>query len=80
MGKACGPDFPFSVTFSGLFDHFVIAWGIKTTNLICWVTGFQGTCDSCHYCVLLLRLCVWKHLALLGAESYKSMFGSEVEL
>ena len=39
-------------------------------NLIWWIIDFQGTCDPCCYCVLLLRLPVWKHLALLRAESY----------
>ena len=41
------------------------------------------TCDSCHYYVLLLGPQTWqsrKRLALLGAKSYKSMFGSEAEL
>ena len=55
-------------------DHFVSAWGIRTTNLICPIRGFQGTRDPCCYYVLLLRPQVWKRLALLGAESYKSMF------
>ena len=32
-------------TFPGFFDHFIIAWGIRTTNLICQIIGFQGTCD-----------------------------------
>ena len=40
-------------TFSGLFDPFVIVWGIRTTNLICWIIDFQ--CDPCRYSVLLLR-------------------------
>ena len=66
--------------FPGLFDHFVIAWGIRTTNLICQIIDFQGTCDPCCYSVLLLRLHVWKCLAFLEAKSYKSTSGSEVEL
>ena len=41
--------------FPGFFDHFVIAWGIKPTNIICQIINFQGTCDPCCYCVLLLR-------------------------
>ena len=65
-------------SFPGLFDHFIIVWEIRTTNLICWVIDFQGTCYPWCYCVLLLRLHVWKRLALLGAESYKSTFGSEM--
>ena len=28
---------------------------IRTTNLIHQITDFQGTCDPCCYCVLLLR-------------------------
>ena len=67
-------------SFPGLFDHFVNEWGIRTTNLICRIIDFQGTCDPCCYYVLLLRPHIWKHLALLGAESYISMFGSEAEL
>ena len=49
-------------------DHFVIAWGTRTTNLICQIIEFQGTCDPCCYYVLLLRPHVWKRLALLGAK------------
>ena len=41
--------------FPGFFDHFIIAWGIKTTNLICQIIDFQRTCDPGCYCVLLLR-------------------------
>ena len=41
--------------FSGLFDHSVTAWGIRTTNLICQIIDFLENCDSCHYCVLLLE-------------------------
>ena len=46
-------------TFPGLFDHFVTTWGIETTNLICKIIDFQGTCGPCCYCVLLLRPQVW---------------------
>ena len=28
---------------------------IRSTNLICRIIDFQGTCDLCYYCVLLLR-------------------------
>ena len=66
--------------FPGLFAHFVIACGNRTTNLICQIIDFQGTCDPCCYYALLLRLRVGKRLALLGAESYKSTSGSEAEL
>ena len=58
----------------------IVAWEITTTNLICQVIDFQGTCDPCCYSVLLLRLHVWKRLALLGAKSSKNTFGSKVEL
>ena len=61
-------------------DHFVIARGTRTTNLICRTLDSQGTCDPCCYYVLLLRPHVWKCLALLGAKSYNSIFGSEAEL
>ena len=67
-------------SFPGLFDHFIIAWGIRTTSLICWIIDFKGNCDPCSYYVLLLRPQVCKRLALLGAESSKSTFGSKVEL
>ena len=54
--------------FPGLSGHFVIAWGIKSTNIICQIINFQGTSDPRCYCVLVLRPPVWKCLALL--ESY----------
>ena len=54
MGKGCGVSFPFSVSvFSGLFDHSITAWGIRTTNLIFQTIDFRRTY---RYCVLLLRL------------------------
>ena len=37
MGKACAPNFPSSV----ILDHFITAWGIRTTSIICWITDFQ---------------------------------------
>ena len=64
-------------SFPGPFDHFVIAWGIRTTNLICQIIDIKGNCDPCCYYLLLLRPQVWKCLALLGAGSYKSTFGRE---
>ena len=33
--------------------------GIRNTILICWIIGFQGTCDLCCYCVLWLRSQTW---------------------
>lgn len=42
--------------FPGLSDHFITAWGIKATNLVCWVVDFQWTCNPCCYCVFLARL------------------------
>ena len=42
-------------TFQSLwpFHNF---WELEqTTNLLCWIIDFQGTCDLCCYCVLLLR-------------------------
>ena len=33
--------------------------GIRSTNLICWIIDFQGTCDLCCYCVLWLRSQTW---------------------
>ena len=74
--KRVDPTFLSRSPFPGFFDHFIIAWGIRTTKLTCQIIDFQWTCDSCCYYVLLLRLHVWKHLA----KSYKSMFGSKAEL
>ena len=45
--------------FPSLFDHFITVWGIETTNLICGITDFQGTCNPFCYCVLLLRPQIW---------------------
>ena len=59
MGETQDLTFLSQATFPGLFDHFVITWGIETTNLICKIIDFQGTCDPCCYCVLLLRPQVW---------------------
>ena len=64
--------------FPGLFDHFITVWGIETTNLICQIIDFQGTCNGCCYCVLLLNpkfgLTVMKHLVLLKAKIYTWVF------
>ena len=57
--EAYGPNFLSPSPFPGLFDHFVTAWGIETTNLICGITDFQGTCNPFCYCVLLLRTQIW---------------------
>ena len=46
-------------SFPGLFDHFVIAWGIITTSLICRIKDFRGTWDPRRYCVLLFRPQAW---------------------
>ena len=80
MGEACELNFLFSFTFSWFLWPLIIAWGIIITNLICQIIDFQGNCDPCCYYVLLLRPHVWKCLALLGAKSYKSTFGSKAEL
>ena len=48
---------------------------IRSTNLICRIIDFQGTCDLCCYHVLLdlrLGLVVRKHLASLGMESLEA--------
>ena len=29
MGKACGPNSPFSVKLFGLFDHFITPWELE---------------------------------------------------
>ena len=57
--------------FPGLFDHSIIAWGIRTTNLICRIIDFQGTCDPCRYSVLLLKpQTIWMEVPSL-ARSWK---------
>ena len=60
--------------FPRLFDYFITVWGIETTNLICGIIDFQGTCNRCCYCVLLLNpkfgLTVMKYLVLLKAKIY----------
>ena len=40
----------------GLTDHFITTWGIKATNLVCWIVDFQWTCNPCCYYVFLARL------------------------
>ena len=59
--------------FPGLFDHFLTAWRIETTNLICHIIDFQGTCHPFCYCVLLLRPQIWidSHKAPSLARSQK---------
>ena len=59
MGKACGPNFPFSVKLFGLFDHFITPLGIRSTNLIYRIIDFQETCDLYCYCILWLRSQTW---------------------
>ena len=57
--------------FPGLFDHSIIAWGIRTTNLTCRIIDFQGTCDPYRYSVLLLRpQTIWMEVPSL-ARSWK---------
>ena len=66
MGKACQRNVFLSWSaFPSLIVYFIIAWGIRTNNLICQIKHFQGTCDPCSYCVLLFRPHVWKRLVLL---------------
>ena len=55
MGKACGPNSPFSVKLFGLSDHFIT----RNTNLNYWIIDFQGTYDLYCYCVLWLRSQTW---------------------
>ena len=60
------------------FGHFVTLWRIRTTNLISQIIDYQGTCDPCHYCVLLLRLQTWNsHQTPILA---RSTFGNEVAI
>ena len=44
---------------------------IRTTNLIHQITDFQGTCDPCCYCVLLLRPFPPPSLGLPGGSEGK---------
>ena len=41
-------------TFRSLWP-FHNSLGTRSTNLIYWIIGFQGTCDLCCYCVLWPR-------------------------
>ena len=58
--------------------------GIRSTNLICQIIDFQGTCDLCCYCVLYLGLkyglVVRKCLASLGIESLEARWSSSSKL
>ena len=78
MGRACAQISLSWSPFPGLSDHFITVWGIETTNLICQIIDFQGTCNRCCYCVLLLNpkfgLTVMKHLVLLKAKIYTWVF------
>ena len=73
-------ELPFlSQTFLSLwpFHDFL---GIRTTNLICQIIDFQGTCDLCCYRVLLFRSQTW-----IGSQEAPSLprsrkFGSSKEL
>ena len=58
MGKACGPNSPFSVKLSTLWP-FHNSLGIRSINPIYWIIDFQGTCDLYCYCVLWLRSQTW---------------------
>ena len=52
-------------------DHSIIAWKIRTINLICQIIDFQGTCDPCRYSVVLLRpQTIWMEAPSL-ARSWK---------
>lgn len=81
-GRSMWTKLPFLSHLFLVFDHSVTAWGIRTTNLNCWITDFQGTCDPCCYCVLLLRPQAWdshENSDLLGVQSgmrWNSSFSS----
>ena len=47
-----------SQTFRSLWP-FHNSLEIRSTNLICHIIDFQGTCELCCYCVLLLRSQTW---------------------
>ena len=50
--------------------------GIRSTNLICRIIDFQGTCDLCCYCVLLLRSQTWISSQKAPSLARHGMFGS----
>ena len=66
-------------TFQSLWP-FHNSLEIRSTNLICQIIDFQGTCDLCCCCVLWLRSQIWigsrKRLALLGIDSSEARWSS----
>ena len=80
VGKACGPNSPFSVKLLSLFDHFITPWELKVLTIYRLI-GFPGSCNLCCYCVLgglglKLGLVVRKRLASLGLESSEARWSS----
>ena len=58
--------------FPSLYDHFITAWAIRTTNQICQIIDFQGTCDPWCYCVLLLRPQTWNCHKVPSLTTYRN--------
>ena len=56
-----------SQTFRSLWP-FHNSLEIRSTNLICLIIDFQGTCDLCYYCVLLLGSQTW-----IGSQEVASL-------
>ena len=76
MVKACGLNSPFLVKLFCLFDHFITPKLCRSTNLICRIIDFQGTCDLCCYCVLLLRSQTWIGSQEAPSLARNRMFGN----
>ena len=64
-----------SQTFRTLWP-FHNSLGIRSTNLICWIIDFQGTCDLCCYCVLLLSSQTWNSSQKVPSLAGNQKFGS----
>ena len=60
-----------SQTFWSLWP-FHNSLGIRSTNLIYQIIDFQGTCDLCCYCVLLLRSQTW-----IGSQEAPSLIRNQ---
>ena len=81
MGKACGPNSPFSVKLPRLFDYFITSWELE---LLTYLLDHRLSRDLwsmlllCTVCYLgpKLGLVVRKNLASLGVESLEARWSS----
>ena len=78
--KARGPNSPFSVKLSSLFDYFITSWELEILTQSLRSYTFKGLVIyvATVYCYLgpKLELVVRKHLDLLGVESSKARWSS----